>query len=315
MEVAICGKTNVGKSTFFKAATLIDVAISSRSFCTIKPNVGIAYVTGECPCKQLKIKCNPNNSRCVNGVRLIPIKLWDIAGLIPGAHEGKGLGNQFLNDIMRADVLINIVDTSGTTDLEGSPTKGHYPGEDIKILENEIDMWFANVIDRNLKKIRDEKKAKEILSGLGINEKHVQGVLERVGMHPEEIAKHLRKLSKPILIAANKMDLQDSEENLKKMKKDFPEMTIIPCSAEAEIALRTAEKNGFIEYIPGSKDFAIKKELSESQRKALELIRVECEDLPAVFDPMKAIIWNGLLFLVMEDIPNVERPNGESASQ
>ena len=55
MEVAICGKTNVGKSTFFKSATLIDVAISARSFCTIKPNVGIAYVTDKCPCKELEI--------------------------------------------------------------------------------------------------------------------------------------------------------------------------------------------------------------------------------------------------------------------
>jgi len=273
MEVAVCGKTNVGKSTFFKASTMIDVEISNRAFCTIKPNFGIAYITDKCPCQELKIQCNPNNSKCMNGVRLIPVKLWDIAGLIPGAHEGRGLGNQFLNDIMRADVLIHIVDVSGTTDLEGNPTTGHNPGEDVKFLEDEIDMWFTDVIQRNLKKIRDEKKAKVILSGLGINEKQIQTVLDKVGLEPEQIAKELRRLSKPILIAANKMDLSSSEENLKKLEKDFPHLTIVPCSAEAEIALRTAEKNGFIEYVPGSNDFEIKKDLTDNQQKALELIR------------------------------------------
>lgn len=273
MEVAVCGKTNVGKSTFFKASTMIDVEISNRAFCTIKPNFGIAYITDKCPCQELKIQCNPNNSKCMNGVRLIPVKLWDIAGLIPGAHEGRGLGNQFLNDIMRADVLIHIVDVSGTTDLEGNPTTGHDPGEDVKFLEDEIDMWFTDVIQRNLKKIRDEKKAKVILSGLGINEKQIQTVLDKVGLEPEQIAKELRRLSKPILIAANKMDLSSSEENLKKLEKDFPHLTIVPCSAEAEIALRTAEKNGFIEYVPGSNDFEIKKDLTDNQQRALELIR------------------------------------------
>ena len=273
MEVAVCGKTNVGKSTFFKASTMIDVEISNRAFCTIKPNFGIAYITDKCPCQELKIQCNPNNSKCMNGVRLIPVKLWDIAGLIPGAHEGRGLGNQFLNDIMRADVLIHIVDVSGTTDLEGNPTTGHNPGEDVKFLEDEIDMWFTDVIQRNLKKIRDEKKAKVILSGLGINEKQIQTVLDKVGLEPEQIAKELRRLSKPILIAANKMDLSSSEENLKKLEKDFPHLTIVPCSAEAEIALRTAEKNNFIEYIPGSSDFEIKKDLTDNQQRALELIR------------------------------------------
>lgn len=274
MEVAICGKTSVGKSSFFKAATMIDVEISNRTFCTIKPNVGISYVTAPCPCKELKLKCNPRNSQCINGIRLIPVKLWDIAGLIPGAHEGRGLGLEFLNDIIQADMLIHIVDTSGTTDSEGKPTEGYDPSEDVKFLENEIDLWFADVIKRNLEKIKDEKKAAGILAGLGIKDKHVKEVLEKFGLkNIKEFARELRKLSKPILIAANKIDLPSSEENLNKMRKDFPDLTIIPCSAEAEIALRTAAKAGFIEYIPGNKDFEIKKELNEKQKKALDLIR------------------------------------------
>jgi hypothetical protein len=301
MEIAICGKTNVGKSSFFKAATMIDVEISNRIFCTIKPNVGISYVTSVCPCNELKIKCNPRNSQCINGVRLIPVKLWDIAGLIPGAHEGRGLGNQFLNDIIQADMLIHIVDASGTTDSEGQPTEGHDPSEDVRFLEEEIDLWFADVIERHLEKIKDEKKAEGILAGLGIKDKHVKEVMEKIGLNNiKEFARELRKISKPMLIAANKMDLPRSEENIKKMRKDFPHLAIVPCSAEAEIALRVAAKAGFIDYIPGVKDFTVKKELNEKQKRALELIKTNILDKygstgiqdclnKAVFDFMKYI--------------------------
>jgi len=206
MEIAICGKPSCGKSSFFKASTMIDVPISARPFTTIKPNVGISYVTESCPCKEFNLKCNPKNSQCINGIRLIPVKLWDIAGLIPGAHQGKGLGNQFLNDIIQADMLIHIVDASGTTDVEGNKTEDHDPSEDIKFLEEEIDLWFASIIKRNIEKIRDEKKAATALSGLGIKEKHVKEAINKIGINPEELAKELRKLSKPILIAANKID-------------------------------------------------------------------------------------------------------------
>jgi len=300
MEIAICGKTNVGKSSFFKAATMIDVEISNRIFCTIKPNVGISYVTAPCPCNELKVKCNPINSQCINGIRLVPVKLWDVAGLIPGAHEGRGLGLEFLNDIIQADMLIHIVDASGTTDSEGQPTEGYDPSNDVKFLEEEIDFWFADVIKRHVEKIKDEKKAEGILAGLGIKDKHVKEVMEKIGLsNIKEFARELRKLSKPMLIAANKIDLPRSEENLKKMKKEFPHLTIIPCSAEAEITLRTAAKAGFIDYIAGG-SFTIKKELNEKQKKALELIKTNILDKygstgvedclnKAVFDFMKYI--------------------------
>jgi len=273
MEIAICGKPSSGKSSFFKAATMIDVPISARPFTTIKPNVGISYVTTNCVCRELNVKCNPKNSQCINGIRLIPVKLWDIAGLIPGAHEGKGLGNQFLNDIIQADMLIHIVDASGKTDAEGNACEEHDPSEDVKFLENEINLWFESVIKRNIEKIKDENKAASTLAGLGIKEKHAKEALEKVGLNPEELAKELRELSKPILIAANKIDLPEAEKNLEKMRKQFPNLMMIPCSAEAEIALRTAGKAGFIDYISGSRDFAIKKELNDKQQMALNLLK------------------------------------------
>ena len=273
MEIAICGKPSSGKSSFFKASTMIDVPISSRPFTTIKPNVGVSYVTKKCVCQELGVKCNPRNSQCVNGIRMIPIKLWDIAGLIPGAHEGKGLGNQFLSDIIQSDMLIHIVDASGKTDVEGNPTDKHDPTEDVGFLEEEIEMWFAGIIRKNLKKVRDEKKAAEALSGLGIKAEHVEQAINKVGLDPDALAKEIRRLSKPILIAANKIDLPTSQENLEKIKKAFPDMTIVPCSAEAEITLRTASKADFIDYVSGKNNFEIKKDLTEQQKKGLELIR------------------------------------------
>jgi len=308
MEIAICGKTNVGKSSFFKAATMIDVEISNRIFCTIKPNVGITYVTSTCPCTELKIKCNPVNSQCINGVRLVPVKLWDIAGLIPGAHEGRGLGNQFLNDIIQADMLINVVDASGTTDAEGQPTSNYDPSNDVKFLEEEIDLWFAAVIQRHLEKIKDERKAEGLLAGIGIKDKHVKEVMERVGLSDiEEFAKELRKLSKPMIIAANKMDLPNAEENIKKMRKDFSHLTIVPCSAEAEIALRVAAKAGFIDYIPGVKDFTIKRELNEKQKKALELIKTNILDRygsTGVQDCLNKAVFDFMKYLAVYPVEN-----------
>ena len=311
MEIAVCGKTNVGKSSFFKAATMIDVEISNRIFCTIKPNVGVSYVTAPCPCNSIKIKCTPRNSQCVNGVRLIPVKLWDIAGLIPGAHEGRGLGNQFLNDIIQADMLIHVIDASGTTDSEGQPTEDYDPANDVRFLEEEIDLWFAAVIKRHLEKIKDEKKAAEILAGLGIKDKHVKEVTEEVGLgNIEEFARELRKISKPMIIAANKIDLSKSEENVKKLIKDFSHLTIVPCSAEAEIALRTAAKAGFIEYIPGNSNFTIKKELNEKQTKALELIRTNILNKygsTGVQDCLNKAVFNFMKYIAVYPVADVNK--------
>lgn len=301
MEVGIVGKTNVGKSSFFKSSTMIEVDISNRIFCTIEPNVGVSYVTSPCPCRELNVKCTPKNSLCSNGVRMIPLKLWDIAGLIPGAHEGRGLGNKFLNDIIQANMLIHIVDASGTTDSEGQSTTNHNPCDDVRFLENEIDLWFADVIRRNLDKIKDKENIGGILAGIGISDRHIKNVMDRFGIDDvDQFATELRKLSKPIIIAANKMDMPASADNIEKMRKEFPHLTIVPCSAEAEITLRTASKAGVIDYVPGSNAFVVKKELNEKQQKALELIKScildkygstgvqECLNR-AVFDFMKYI--------------------------
>lgn len=294
MKIGFVGKSNTGKSTFFSAATLVDAEISNRIFTTIKPNIGIAYLRAECPCKLLgdatkSSRCNPRNSKCEDGVRLVPITVIDVAGLVPGAHEGRGLGNQFLNDLKDADILIHVVDISGTTDKDGNPTKGHDPLNDIKFLEEEIEFWMLDILKRNWKAIsrkvgmgvlKLQDAIYQQLSGLNIKLEDVIKTVNAMQMtekaSDEELlifVHEIRKMSKPIILAANKIDLPSSEENFGRIKKEYD---AIPCCAEAELALRRAEKKGLIKYVPGSSSFEILKsinEIPEKQERALNFVR------------------------------------------
>jgi ribosome-binding ATPase YchF (GTP1/OBG family) len=121
MLLGLIGKANVGKSTFFNAATDLDVQRGNYPFTTIAPNVGVTYARVGCVCREFGIQDNPVHSFCINGTRFIPVKLMDIAGLIPGASKGKGLGNKFLDDARQADALIHVVDAAGSTDTVGRP--------------------------------------------------------------------------------------------------------------------------------------------------------------------------------------------------
>lgn len=284
VEVALAGKTNSGKSSFFKASTMIDVEISNRPFVTIKPNEGVAYVTVECTEKEFGIKCKPRTGLCKDGIRYIPIKLWDIAGLVPGAHEGRGLGLQFLDDIRQAAVLLHIVDFSGTTDSEGLPTENYDPEDDIKFVENEINLWFIDVVKRNVEKIKKLPSGKaEILdllqqqsSGLGVTREQLSQTLDECSISEiESFAKRLREKSKPILIVSNKIDLKKSQENFERLKVKY--ISIVPVSADSEIALRKASEKGLINY-NGGNGFGLTENLDAAQKKVLELIKGEVVD-------------------------------------
>lgn len=286
MQIGIVGKPNAGKSSFFKAATMIDVKIASYPFTTIEANQGIAYVVVDCVCKEFKTKCNPRVGKCENGKRFIPVKLIDIGGLVPDSHLGRGIGNKFLDDIRQASALIQVIDCSGLTDSEGKPTKGYNPEIEIEFLEKEIDLWFADVIKRALQKIERKLAVSsradlvqiltEQLSGLEIRREHIELALQKASITDvEKFANIIRKISKPILIAANKIDLKEAQENFEKLKEKYK--LIIPTSAEAEIALKKAAEKNLIEYLPGN-DFKIKANMEEKQLKALETIKREIID-------------------------------------
>ena len=290
MQVGLLGKANVGKSTFFSAATETPVASGNFPFTTIEPNVGVAYVKTDCACKHFQI--THQNELCISGTRLIPVKLIDVAGLVPGAHEGKGLGNQFLDDARQADVLIHVVDIAGTTDIQGQPVPigTHDPLEDVAFVQDEFDQWFADILKREWDKITreiDQKRAKltdgitKRFSGLGVKDFQVQEILQKLGLisrNPKEwndsdiqtFVKDLRKISKPIIIAANKADLCNDLDIIKKISD-----VVIPCSAESELLLRKATKAGLIKYLPGDDGFTIVegKDIQPPQQKALDLVK------------------------------------------
>ena len=293
MLIGLIGKANVGKSTFFSASTDNIVNIANYPFTTVKPNLGICHVRVKCVCTEFGVKDNPVHSICIDGIRFVPVLIIDVAGLVPGAHEGKGLGNKFLDDARQADGLIHVIDISGSTDSEGKPlTPGTGdPLGDIKFVEEEFDLWLVSIIKRDWDKIKELDSSglntnqilKRRLSGLGITESGIDKVLNSLKLQNKKIRSwteqelldfctNTRKIVKPVVIAANKADILTSQDHLKKIMEKYD--NVIACTAELEMLLRKAAKNGFVHYLPGDNSFEIKEnvQLTEKQRNALKIV-------------------------------------------
>ena len=293
MQVGIVGKPNAGKSTFFSAATLTMVPIANYPFTTIRPNHGISYLRTKCACKSLGVQDNPKNSKCIDGERFIPVDLVDLPGLVPGAAQGRGLGNQFLDEVRRADALIHVVDASGSTDSEGKlvPSGTHDPREDVTFLAEELEMWMFHIMSKEWDKLsrRSDITSDEVvdlitdrLSGLGVRRSDVEESFKSVGLRgkvngwPREdvmrLVSLLRKRSKPVLLAANKIDVPTSPRNFEELREVEP--FTVPTSSEAELALRRAAEKGLISYKPGDPTFSINNNVTmgAEQKAALDMI-------------------------------------------
>lgn len=288
MTIGLAGKPNAGKSTFFKAATMADVEIANYPFTTINANKGVTYIRSECPCVSRDRRCG----QCIEGIRYVPIELIDVAGLVPDAHLGRGLGNTFLDDLKNAQAIIHVIDASGGTDIEGNPVDlgSHNPLDDIDFLNHELTMWMFNILKRSWTKLSRKIQAENLnleaiiadqLAGAGVEEYHVicaigDSKLDRNHIKWEDedlitLCDVIRTISKPMIIAANKMDIAPEKYVNDLVALD---QMVIPTSAAAELALKSASKSGVIKYEPGDDDFTITSEkLSAAQIKGLDNVR------------------------------------------
>ena len=317
MKIGLVGKPNVGKSTMFAALTQINVEIANYPFTTIDPNVGITLIRArhDCPAKLLveriaesgrntdEIKCTPRTGCCKNYDRYVPVTLVDVAGLVPGAHEGKGRGNQFLSDLSQCDALIQVIDASCRTDLSGNPIgKSDFdPIEEHEFLISELASWILGIINngwvRGVRRVQSEGDKGLIdylfqtLTGIGAKENQIILGFNRFKNNENtstpwdwseekkhRLALELRESIFPLYVAANKADVADKDDLNKLIEFVKKKNSIIfPTSADTELALRRASNANLINYELGSNDFTItengKSKLSQNQINGLEKIR------------------------------------------
>lgn len=297
IRIGLIGKTNTGKTTFYNSATLSAAEISNYPFTTKQPNVGNAHAIALCVHKEFDLQDNPKNSRCIDGWRFIPIELVDLPGLIKGAWEGKGLGNQFLSIAAQSDALLHVVDASGSIDASGKIAESGTgdPVADVGDIEEELVMWYLKLFEANRDKISRAitgagieavSAITEVFRGIGVKEEHVKLALEQNKLtavkvddfgpqQTKDFCWSLRDISKPTLIVANKVDLPSATENFRRLREEYKDIIVIPASADAELTLRRAETRGVIRYIPGDERFEINEQtsLNDKQKWALNFIR------------------------------------------
>ena len=296
IKIGLIGKTNAGKTTFFNSATLSSEKISSYPFTTTSPVSGVAHAISLCVHPEFKVHDNPNNSKCLDGWRYIPIELIDLPGLIKDAWKGKGLGNQFLSIAAQSDVLLHVVDASGGIDSSGKITvvgTGD-PVSDFADIEEELVMWYHKILEGNRDKISKLIKngtdivdaITDLYRGIGVNKVHVKSALLATELeekdfddfdmvYSKKFSSYLRKISKPTLIVANKVDVDGADKNFGRLRERYNDSIVVPVSGDSEFSLRRAEQKGLIKYSPGSEQFEIVRsdELNEKQINALNFIK------------------------------------------
>jgi ribosome-binding ATPase YchF (GTP1/OBG family) len=322
--IGIVGKPSSGKSTFLNAACRTAAKVGAYPFTTIDPNPGTAYVRVDCLCQEFKVECNAKNSICQEGVRFIPIDMLDVAGLVPDAYLGRGRGNQFLNELSRADAFIHVVDTSGSLDAEGREVEhGSWdPRKDVEFLEHEINMWLVQILHRDWRRLSRRAETEKLkittllgekLSGLQITESVIKTAIRDAQLQTdkptawtdkelERFVQYLRRRAKPMVIAANKIDRPQAAHHLEALRQLTDEI-VIPCTAAGEFALRNLSEKGVISYQPGASNFDILTPTELSETEQSQLHRLQTEILDKYGSTGVQQVLNTVVFDVLQLIP------------
>ncbi|KAF3985331.1 hypothetical protein FT663_05340 [Candidozyma haemuli var. vulneris] len=271
--IGIVGKPSSGKSTTLNALTDANAKVGAFPFTTIDPNKATGYLEVECACSRFDKSgdCKPNYGYCRDGKRGVPVMLLDVAGLVPNAHLGRGLGNKFLSDLTEADCLLHIVDVSGTTDAEGKETRGYDPLKDIEWLQDEIFRWilgnltekWGSVVRRHIAtKSTTLETLRQQLGGYYANKQLIGKALDTIpGLPPlkdwdnemvERVVKAFMSVKFPTVLALNKMDHPDADKNVSKIMLKHPESKCVLTSSLTEVLLRKLAAQNFIKYDSGT---------------------------------------------------------------
>ncbi len=261
LTLGIVGLPNVGKSTLFNALTSAGVLAANYPFATKDPNVGRVNV----PDARLDTL-----AAIVHPQRVVPaaVEFVDIAGLVKGASQGEGLGNQFLANIRETDAIVHVVrafDDDDVLHVMGSVD----PVRDREVIEFELALADLSVVEKRLDRVKRASKTgdKEALSELGPLERAHASLSEGRALWHAGLAAPdravLAPLSlltlKPILYAANVTDAElagDEGEHLVQLRAAIAasgeQAEVVPFSAkiEAELAeLSPEDRRGFLESL------------------------------------------------------------------
>ncbi len=288
VKIGLVGKPNVGKSTIFSAMTRSHADIANYPFTTLKPNVGVTYIETPCPHTEIGKQCNPREGYCENGIRHVPIEIIDVPGLIPGASQGKGMGNEFLDNLRDSEALCHIIDGSGLTAPDGTPIQARRkPWEDIDTIEGEIKQWLADRIYRDWEKFarkadssgeKPDRSLHRKIASFGLTEKQVSLIFSR-GSFPVRFmlwtegdamrfSEVIFEFMKPVFRIANKADNMEPDSREELLQK-YPGLYLV--SGEFELAFEKALKSGMIKG--GPRDFEVTGSASRQQSAALNRIR------------------------------------------